>query len=246
MLLAIVAAMGLPALRRSAAKSSLRDAAGQLRVALAKARLEAIESGMVQTFRYQPDTGRYVLETHRAAAPQNDAPLPEEESQDEGDLAELPDGVVFLDPDDDEALPIAAEGEADATDGSRRIQVVDAEAIRAELTERDRAAWSRPIVFFPTGRSSQTRFRLLGQFGYWIELQLRGLTGTATLGQLQRPLTRDDLESRREEGRERDRPRAEPTPSETAETAASLPAMPEPAPEPPTMPEAPVAEERLP
>ena len=222
-------------MQRSFAKSALRDAAGQLRTALAQARLEAIESGVVQTFRYQADTGRYVIEAHPTPSSDEEGPAPaEQDTVDDADMQELPDGVVFLDPDDDEALPVAEEDRSSG-DSSKRIQVVDADAIRAPLTEKSRSEWSRPIVFFPTGRSSNARFRLLGRRNLWIELELRGLTGAVSLGEVQRPPTKEELDKQREEKRE-DQPREEQTPESPAqpsETPTQPPELPAPPPETP-------------
>lgn len=46
--------------------------------------------------------------------------------------------------------------------------------------------WSEPIVFFPNGRTSNASFALYttGDYEYRVELNLRGLTGTARIGEI--------------------------------------------------------------
>jgi prepilin-type N-terminal cleavage/methylation domain-containing protein len=60
--LATMAALAWPALRKPLAKHQLRAAAKQLRVELARTRLKAIEQGETLQFRYLPGTGSYRVE----------------------------------------------------------------------------------------------------------------------------------------------------------------------------------------
>jgi hypothetical protein len=46
--------------------------------------------------------------------------------------------------------------------------------------------WSAPIVFYPNGRASNARIRLAGPRDFFVDVTLRGLTGTATISELQR------------------------------------------------------------
>jgi prepilin-type N-terminal cleavage/methylation domain-containing protein len=170
-LLAILAALSWPAVRGLLGQGELRDAARQVRVALVKARLKAIESGVAQRFRYRPHTGRFEV-----------APLPtslDEErtasrarsrrSFSDGEAIEgtLPGKVSFQGPDRETGGPSAAESLGE----SGRI---------------DDAGWSAPIVFFASGRSSNARIRLAGPEGSFIEVTLRGLTGTTRIGPIAR------------------------------------------------------------
>jgi len=44
--------------------------------------------------------------------------------------------------------------------------------------------WSPPIVFFPNGRTSNARIRLESKTRHFVELALRGVTGTVTVGEV--------------------------------------------------------------
>ena len=48
-------------------------------------------------------------------------------------------------------------------------------------------AWSEPIYFFPNGRTSNAHFSVCStdRIGYYIDVTVRGLTGTARLGKLE-------------------------------------------------------------
>lgn len=48
------------------------------------------------------------------------------------------------------------------------------------------SAWSDPIIFFPNGRTSNAAFEIYttGDYVYRVELNLRGLTGTARIGEI--------------------------------------------------------------
>lgn len=154
--LAMLAALAWPALRGLSAQTRLKDAAGQLRVALARTRLHAIESGTPWRFRFQPGTGRF--ETAAGMSADDDQP------EDETDEQMLPHGVTFCDPEQLDAPPLAPE-----------------EARRSQLLP-----WSAPIVFYPNGRTSNARIRLADRGDLRVDVVLRGLTATATIGRPER------------------------------------------------------------
>jgi prepilin-type N-terminal cleavage/methylation domain-containing protein len=186
----VVASLAMPSLGRSFEKSKLRNAAKQLRVALARARIEAIDSGGAQRFRYQPGTGVFEIAPLSTAA-DGDAgggftPVAPEELGGDLSLAagvpeseaaryELPEGVRFLDP----ALPDASLAEPDplAADVSTVSPASDVPASAAD--------WSAPIVFYPNGRTFNARVRLRST-DYYVDVTLRGLTGASTVGDVER------------------------------------------------------------
>jgi Tfp pilus assembly protein FimT len=172
-----VASLGWPSLRKLSHKSTLRDAARQLRVALARTRLEAIESGEVRFLRYQPGTGVFEVSGSQPVEDRSAvAQLPTEAAADgtrspaiglapgDGGQHELSEGVYFL----DAALPdaVASPSDVPALDGS--------------------AQWSQPIVFFPNGRTTSALIRLECQGKYYVDVALRGLTGTVKVGTVER------------------------------------------------------------
>jgi type II secretion system protein H len=165
-ILALVLGLSVPALRKFSRKSQLVDAARQLRITLLKARLGAIESGRPLSFCYRGGTCEYEISAAAKAG------LPEQGS---GGLStfgsigkpveqhELPSDVRFVEQD---CLPLPRSESA---------------AAESEVG----AAWSDPIIFFPNGRATSTRLRLANQ-RYWVDVTVRGLTGSVQIGQVQR------------------------------------------------------------
>ena len=172
----VLASLSWPALRRPLAKSKLRNAAKQLRVALARSRLEAIRSGTAQQFRYQPGTGYFEVSAKSTSEGGGGFTPVAFEGLDEGEaaggdfayhepaLSELPDGVRFCHPSAPDAPPV----EPDL------------------ITLSDGGSWSLPIVFYPNGRTFNARIRLHGRCGYYVDVTLRGLTGAGKVGEVQR------------------------------------------------------------
>ena len=171
----VVASLTLPALNRPFAKSKLRDAAKQLRVALARARLEAIRAGAPQQFRYLPGAGVFEISAKSAAegggflpvageGGVEEAPAGEDSTYAAAARYELPEGVRFFDPSAPEIPPDEPDSIPSETDES----------------------WSAPIVFYPNGRTVNARLRLYGEYDYYVDVTLRGLTGASRIGEIQR------------------------------------------------------------
>ena len=157
-IVAALAALSWPALRLPLAKSRVKSAAKELHVALARTRLEAIRSGTAQEFRYEPGTGRF--EVSPRSAP--------------GEIGGF--------------TPVEAEGF-----GEDALSAEDY-GIEPSLDRRlphgvrfaDNSTWAAPVVFYPNGRTFNARFRLHGQHEYYVDVELRGLTGSSTIGQIGR------------------------------------------------------------
>jgi hypothetical protein len=170
---------GWPAISGGLGKSQIRSGAKQLRSELAKTRLRAIENGMPYQFRYQLGTGRFEIapvsaldeEGQRSGEGDADAEaaLPISE-------LELPEGVVFSEPADDESESFSTVGLDDAA----AVKTLD------NLSGADAEEWSTPIVFFPNGRTSNAQVTLQNEDGHLIMVTLRGLTGSATVGDLKK------------------------------------------------------------
>jgi len=165
-----VATLCWPAVRGPLQKSRLREAGKQLRSELAGARLKAIESGSSQWFQFRPGTGDYRIAATPAASRGTGIPT----SADDEELEELvlPEGIRFCDPEQFGAMSLEPESES----------------------SHDEAAWSKPIVFYPNGRTSDARIRLAGEPDLWIEVSLRGLTGIATVGTVEHLEEIEELE----------------------------------------------------
>ena len=167
--LAVLASLSWPAVRGMLRRSELRSAAKQVRAALTKARLSAIETGVPHQFRYRPGTGRFEVRPLPESLDEGEVPAAwartrqrrDEESSEDTILS----GVWFADP------PSARNGSV---------------APPSHATSDD-AGWSAPTVFFPNGRSGDARIRLAGSDGFSIEIGLRGLTGSTRIGPPERP-----------------------------------------------------------
>jgi len=178
-------ALAVPALLKPVARAELRDAAKQVQHALAQAREEAIETGRVHQFRFEPG-GRYFEVGPRIA----DGPEIAGIDGLWGGATDLPYGgwrrgddyaaVNGLEPILEE-LPAGAWFAAASSDllGSDDGQSVVAVAGAAEAS----GEWSDPIVFYPNGRTSNARIRVFGPGERHVDIVVRGLTGDAMVGE---------------------------------------------------------------
>jgi type II secretion system protein H len=186
-LIAALVALAFPAMRGALAKRQLRDAAAQIRIELAKARLEAIESGTVGMFRYQPGSRRFVLlwqaaEGSDTADPLDVTPVSPPLTR------ELPHDIRFVDPDWEPSAAHAASVMLSA--GATAMVPVESASstnVQEDLSGPAQGDWSRAVFFYPTGRTSDVRLRLLGRNNDFIDVTLRGLTGSVKIGPLRRP-----------------------------------------------------------
>jgi prepilin-type N-terminal cleavage/methylation domain-containing protein len=189
-ILVVLTAVAWPALRSPWGRARIEEAGHAVRVALARVRVEAIESAMPYQFRFQPGTGTYEYGPAPALGGRNaetalaafDPDAADSESADPEDLAveeDLPEGVRFVDP-ESAALRVA---------GS---VVLDAPAYAESAATSGAAEWSAPIVFYPNGRSLSARLTLVAPDGRMVDVVLRGLTGTAKVGKPYQPRT-DEL-----------------------------------------------------
>lgn len=160
--LAGMAALAWPRVAGMLAKSQLQSAARQVRAAMARSRLDAMQSGVVQQFRCRPGTGQF--QTGAVGEPKPGSIDAREFRSDEGATADspghwLPAGVTFQ-PVEPAAAPLA------------------------EPMAGDEGQWTAPILFFPNGRTSGARLQLAGRAGWSVELSLRNVTGTVATGKM--------------------------------------------------------------
>jgi len=157
-ILAILVTLALPAMHRWLGRSELQSAAKQLAGELARARLEAIESGRPQKFRFQPGARRF--EIVPKPAPIGEIGLP------------FSGGVTAVSP------PISAQLVSFVAQEKAESLSPD----MALFSDFDSAEWSAPIVFYPNGRTSRAEIRLKGDRGRFIDVTLRGWTGEVKIG----------------------------------------------------------------
>ncbi|MEE8453028.1 MAG: prepilin-type N-terminal cleavage/methylation domain-containing protein [Thermoguttaceae bacterium] len=179
-LIAAIAALSLPAMRGPMDKSELRSAAKELCNRLALARLDAIEAGAAYQFRFEPAGRRFEVARRTASTTATSLPFRSSAANVLGTTVNAPEPSPPVMGDLSDGLSFFGQ----TTDASSAVDRL----LDPLLSEpaADTAAWSTPIVFYPNGRSSDARIRIRGQRGFYVDVTLRGLTGTATAGRLQR------------------------------------------------------------
>jgi Tfp pilus assembly protein FimT len=168
-LIVLLGALTWPALDTAFSGTRLRKAADQVRAGFSGARVEAMQSGEVQLFRYAIDGAEYRIEGRcqsqtTLADPLFDEDIEREVAAEQSVAAKkkqgkLPEGITF----------VGGETTLDS-----RAAMISAESSTALTAE---PGWSQPILFYPDGTTSDARLTLANQHGSCIDVTLRGLTG---------------------------------------------------------------------
>jgi len=200
-LLAMLAAIVWPLLRNPLQRSVTQRAARQLVDDLARARLNAIETGRTMAFRYEPGGGRYSIAPadtladgeSMSARTEVQRVLEGEESGEEAGFelvveAVLEAGVNFRDPEEAEVPDFASGSTLDAMLADEMAEteevkpLIERENIMAEDSD---TSWTAPVFIYPTGRAENASFVLRGPDNYSVTVTLRGLTGAVNIGPLE-------------------------------------------------------------
>ncbi len=162
-ILIAISAIALPTVTRSFSSQSLAKAADRVRVSMGQARVRAIRTGQIHAVGYLPGRGWIdvaSLDQLQTIASKAGRRLQQQHqaltSNYDDDL--LPGKVVFV------------AGET----------VFDARALDASEQGAD-ASGLRTILFYPDGTSQDARLTLQNEEGRFIDVTLRGLTGTASV-----------------------------------------------------------------
>lgn len=177
-LIVTVAAVAMPNVGRSLDNSRLRSGGEQVRVAWAKARVRAMETGRTYAFRFEPSGDSYSVEPWMSqddylessqltgsgmmasAGTMNNATLAEPAKQDT-----LPEGVLF--------------SQVQTTEDMRDLmsaQTTGLPQANAQTSETG-VPLSSPIFFYPDGTTSTARLHLTNARNDLMEITMRGLTG---------------------------------------------------------------------
>ena len=207
-------ALTWPRVENLLARTEHRAAAEQVQSTLWQLRLEAIQTGCPQWFRYSPGTSEYEV----AALPYDEVDsidftgssasarelqgqeldLEEDPSIEklgpdgaERERRELENDMVFLGPDDMQTMDIA---------NSRRSPESIILAPGGDLSPEEDAIldsesaapstefhWSEPIVFYPDGRVDDARIVVRAPSGHTLEITVSGMAGHVRIGPRQRP-----------------------------------------------------------
>jgi Tfp pilus assembly protein FimT len=182
-LLATVAAISWPALRRPMNRSFVQTAAQDLQRDLLAARFEAMDRGSVRVFQFQPGTTQYWI-----GEKIQDDPREEETSLDtqtsstdsisratddtESTVQNLPDGTYFQSP------------EMPRTKGADAAN--DLPSAKTTESASQEGRWSKPVRFYPSGRMDSAKLVIESDDGYVITIDIQGLAGRIRLADLQR------------------------------------------------------------
>lgn len=210
-LIVVIAAVSMPGIQRLQVRSELKSTAQKLQGELYATRLEAMKTGEAYLFRFQSETENYEILPKKIydaldVKPQTTAPVDLTQTRSVG--ADLRDSVLTppqkenepaprVDPVYRKRLPLFYTfGTVKPVETDRNTP--DAFATRSVGGPRDslldpqqpdrppEPVWSEPIYFFPNGRTSNGSLEIFttGTYRFQIELTLRGLTGTARLGEI--------------------------------------------------------------
>ena len=203
--LAAVAGLTLPAMRGPLDKIRLTSAARQVQAALAKARSIAIRESAVVQFRYEIAGDRFLIERLPLQQRLDITVLDEA-----GGTMDTPSGLteqpspaaiaasaVSSDPVDAGPMPqvdevsgtvILREGQLPsgvtfgefAPQQKSQSTPITQPAATSDVNLISNSRWSEPMMFQPTGRTSDRVIRLNGQRDFFVEVTLRGLTAMAS------------------------------------------------------------------
>jgi len=179
-LLVVMGSLSWPALQRSFANQRLQAGADTLQICWARARLNAIKNQTPYLFQCVLGENRYRLIPYESLAagtawasfaaegtsaiPTSTLRSAEQSGVGASDF-QLPEGVVFAD----------CQTEWDTRTTSIVVEFQN-------LLGSDGLLWSDPILFYPDGTATTAVIVLENQWGRQIDVQLRGLTGTVTVG----------------------------------------------------------------
>lgn len=169
-LIAASAAIVWPTLQRPFAQQRLRNSADQIRTAMNAARIRAISSGNVHALHYTTGSAQYRLECYQEQGSNASTVSSFDVANAGGDTATansanyaLPDGIILLG---------GQEGQNDQMRSNQQVSLAD----------RAKSAQEVGILFFPDGTATNARVLLAGEHDRFVVVNLRGLTGVATVG----------------------------------------------------------------
>jgi prepilin-type N-terminal cleavage/methylation domain-containing protein len=170
-LIVALAAVATPSIYRTLEHQQLKYAADQLRAICGDARIAAMRTGQMQLLRFEAGGSRYYIQPWVAGDDTLNASLEQSvQLQTEPGvpanirMRTLPEKVTFH----------FTEGKFDT-----RAAMVEQELTNAE---RGDVTWSRPLLFYADGTSSQARILLVNAREQGIEILLQGIVGTAKIG----------------------------------------------------------------
>jgi hypothetical protein len=172
-IIVITTAFAWPALERPMADLRLRKAADVVRTEWARTRVKAMSKGETYLFYCAAASGQYRIQCQAGAEPV---------------AAELLGGLAGSQTLSNTVPTTAAAEEKTLPEGitfyaeNLGLSVMDPAALGPMDSSLDSAVWSEPVMFYPDGTTSDAQLQLKNENDRVIELSLRGLTGTVSVG----------------------------------------------------------------
>ena len=179
-LIVLIVGLGFPAVQRMSVQGALKAGTRQLQSELHRTRLEAMKTGKPYVFRCKVGTSNFeiipktIFDQMQLAQTGLGATATGAE--------QIGDDSVFGDSFVAEA-PSPSEMVVATPSGNIYRKTLNGNIVFGPSPVGNVSGWSTPVLFYPNGRTSQTSFVLLttGFYQFRQELNLRGLTGTASL-----------------------------------------------------------------
>lgn len=186
-LLVIISAVAVPYLSGSFSRANLSGAADLVRSELTRGRVAAIESGQAQVFRCEPKGGRFQLQAFEALGDSSDTSMNRERSPRSEDPSESGAEDDAENSTDEDSPSDILRLESSRLPSDVIFAALDVSASNRVVAMYGGAgddAWSAPIVFNPDGTTSDASILLQNDREQTIRINLRGLTGVATTGEI--------------------------------------------------------------
>lgn len=201
-ILVAVSGMAMMSFTGTLENQRLRQSADQIRSEFAKARSEAMRTGRIQMFRYEQGGANYLVEPWaadtsvveltadtRTPGQAGDAPVEDETDARNDERRERLNSFSTANTPSSANAVIGDETLLDGVTFHGAEIVVDRRAtVVGEQMQRDGNGEDfsivRPVLFYADGSTSDTRLILTNKRGYFIVIQLRGLTGVSRCSDL--------------------------------------------------------------
>ena len=165
-IIVIAFSMAIPAMRGPLATQRLRSGAEKIRIAWARARLKAVREGVTHAFYFAPGGNQFSVAAFGGDAPPPEFSNEENENPVPGNREnELPLGITFGD---------VQFGRDDRQAAMNTSTSQNPQSSTGETTD--------PILFYPDGTTASARLTVSSDDGQQIQINLRGLTGVARIG----------------------------------------------------------------
>lgn len=173
-ILAAMISLGLPAIFSSLKGHRLKVSAEQIQTEFMRARVDAMESGRIRMFRFQPETGNFAV-----------APFIRSSDELENNLAGTSQGIgisnLVLESAEQEKVNDTLEEGIVFVSNNVEIDMRSYELAQEQGGDLEISGWSSPVLFYPDGTTSDAVIYLRSESGTILTVKLRGLTGIARI-----------------------------------------------------------------